>query len=210
VAVADAVAAAQGLFLAGVEGYEGGLAGDAVDPFLDRLRELVEVLDTRGAFAGDEILVTAGGSAFFDRVAERLRFATLSRPVRVVVRAGSYLTHDDGLYAETTPLPQLRAAFELWARVLSCPEPGLAIAGFGKRDAPYDIGLPIVRRPDAGITVEALNDQHAFLRDPAAALAVGDTVVCGISHPCTAFDKWPLIGVIDDDDVVIDAIRTHF
>jgi D-serine deaminase-like pyridoxal phosphate-dependent protein len=209
VAVADALAPP--LFLAGVEGYEGGLDAGAVDAFLDRVRELVETLDARGAFAGvGEIVASAGGSAFFDRVAERLRFEGLSRPVRVVVRAGSYVTHDDGMYADVTPLPALRAAFELWARVLSCPEPGLAIAGFGKRDAPYDIGLPIVRRPAGDLTVEALNDQHAFLRDPDGVLKVGDTVVCGISHPCTTFDKWPLIGVVDDDDVVIGAIRTRF
>ena len=209
-AVADAVAEAEPLVLAGVEGFEGTLPADAVDPYLARLRELVATIDARGAFAGvEEIIATAGGSAFFDRVADELRFDGLSRPVRVVVRAGCYLTHDDGLYASATPLPELRAALELWARVLSCPEPGLAIAGFGKRDAPYDIGLPVVRSY-TGVRVESLNDQHAYLADPDGVLAVGDTVVCGISHPCTAFDKWPLIAVADDDDVVIGAVRTYF
>src|SRR3954452_19808079 len=209
-AVADAVAGAPSLVLAGVEGFEGTLPEEAVDPFVDRLRELVEALDARGSFAGvEEILATAGGSAFFDHVAERLRFSGLSRPVRVVLRSGCYVTHDDGLYAESSPLAGLRAALELWARVLSCPEPGLAIAGFGKRDAPYDLGLPVVRQRE-GVVVEALNDQHAYLRDPAGVLAVGDTIVCGISHPCTAFDKWPLIGVVDDDDIVIGALRTCF
>jgi D-serine deaminase-like pyridoxal phosphate-dependent protein len=209
-AVAAAVAGAPRLALAGVEGFEGTLPEEAVDPFVDRMRELVEALDARGAFDGvDEIIATAGGSAFFDHVVERLRFSGLSRPVRVVLRSGCYVTHDDGIYAESSPLAGLRAALELWARVLSCPEPGLAIAGFGKRDAPYDLGLPVVRRRE-GVVVEALNDQHAYLRDPAGVLAVGDTIVCGISHPCTAFDKWPLIGVVDDDDIVIGAIRTQF
>ena len=188
---------------------------------LDRIRGLVERLDAQGAFAAaPEILATAGGSALFDRVAERLRFAApLSRPVRVVLRSGCYLTHDDGAYAGVSPLPALRPAFELWARTLSCPEPGLAIAGFGKRDAPYDLGLPVVREvrraaADAtavdGLRVEALNDQHAFIRDPPGALRVGDVLVCGISHPCTAFDKWSLIPLLDDRDVVAGAIRTLF
>ena len=166
--VASAVAASRHLELAGIEGFEGTLGADrspatlaAVDAFVDRMRRLVEALDLD--------LVTAGGSALFDRVAERLRF---DRPVRVVLRSGCYLTHDDGLYAGVSPLP-LRPALELWARVLSCPEPGLAIAGFGKRDAPYDLGLPVVRSV-AGVEVEALNDQHAFLRDPSGALRVGD------------------------------------
>jgi D-serine dehydratase len=217
-AVAGAVAAAPRLALAGVEGFEGTLGADrepatltAVGAFLDRMRGLVEALDARGAFDDvPEILATAGGSALFDRVAERLRFpAPLRRPVRVALRSGCYVTHDDGLYARASPLPQLRPALELWARVLSCPEPGLAIAGFGKRDAPYDIDLPIVRIP-TGLTVTSLNDQHAFIRDEHGTLRVGDVLVCGISHPCTAFDKWSLIPVLDDDDVVIEAIRTLF
>ncbi|HKH16864.1 MAG TPA: alanine racemase [Solirubrobacteraceae bacterium] len=217
-AVVGAVEAAPRLVLAGVEGYEGTLGSDrepatlaAVDAFLDRLRELAVALDARGAFAAvPEIVVSAGGSALFDRVAERLAFPEpLSRPVRVVIRAGCYLTHDDGLYARVSPLPALRPALELWARVLSCPEPGLAIAGFGKRDSPYDLDLPIVREP-ADVSVEGLADQHAFLRDPGGALRVGDVLRCGISHPCTAFDKWSLIPVVDDYDVVIDAVRTLF
>jgi D-serine deaminase-like pyridoxal phosphate-dependent protein len=227
-AVADAVAGAPRLVLAGVEGFEGTLGADrqpatlaAVDAFLDRIRGLIETLDARGAFAdAPEILATAGGSALFDRVAERLRFPRpLSRPVRVVLRSGCYLTHDDGLYQRVTPLGELRPALELWARVLSCPEPGLAIAGFGKRDAPYDLDLPVVRevRRDGGsapavdgLHVEALNDQHAFLRDADRLLRVGDVLLCGISHPCTAFDKWSLIPVLDERDAVVDAIRTLF
>jgi D-serine dehydratase len=102
--------------------------------------------------------------------------------------------------------------------VLSCPEPGLAIAGFGKRDAPYDIELPVVRAvhrgtaalPDDGLEITALNDQHAFVHDPAGSLRVGDVLRCGISHPCTAFEKWPLIPVLDDADRVVDAVRTLF
>jgi D-serine deaminase-like pyridoxal phosphate-dependent protein len=68
-------------------------------------------------------------------------------------------------------------------------------------------------RPDRGaaeLTIASLNDQHAFIRDEQGALRVGDVLVCGISHPCTAFDKWSLIPVLDDDDVVVDAIRTLF
>ena len=134
------------------------------------------------------------------------------------MRAGCYLTHDDGLYARVSPLPSLRPALELWARVLSCPEPGLAIVGFGKRDAPYDLGLPLVqellrdgsRAAANHVVVESLGDQHAFLRDREGTLRFGDVLRCGISHPCTAFDKWQLLPLLDDDDVVIGAVRTLF
>jgi len=35
-------------------------------------------------------------------------------------------------------------------------------------------------------------------------------VGCGISHPCTAFDKWRLLPVVDDGYGVIDAVLTYF
>jgi D-serine deaminase-like pyridoxal phosphate-dependent protein len=227
--VAAAVAASPRVALAGVEGYEGTLGADrepatlrAVDAFLDRMAALAARLDADGRFEGAaEILLTAGGSSLFDRVAERLGAAgDLSRPVRAVLRSGCYLTHDNGQYARTSPLTaDLRPAIELWAHVLSCPEPGLAICGFGKRDAPYDLDLPVpreVRRdgaapaPGDGLEVTALNDQHAFVRGPEGALRVGDVLICGISHPCTAFDKWSLIPVVDERDRVVDAVRTLF
>jgi D-serine deaminase-like pyridoxal phosphate-dependent protein len=199
VAVADAVHAAPRLEFAGVEAWEGGLSPDRVDAFLSEVADVAARLDAP--------LVTAGGSAYFDRVAEHLPGC--------VLRSGCYLTHDHGLYARSSPLPELRPALRLWSEVLSVPEQGLAIAGFGKRDAPYDIDLPVplrvVDRPlPAGLRVEAMNDQHAFLRFDGGELRVGDLVVCGISHPCTAFDKWSLLPLVDDSDGVIGAIRTLF
>jgi D-serine deaminase-like pyridoxal phosphate-dependent protein len=105
--------------------------------------------------------------------------------------------------------------------VLSRPEPELAFADFGRRDAPFDQGLPIPRvvravagdapRPADGITVTALNDQHAYLALPADdPLAPGEWVGCGISHPCTAFDKWRYLPLVDDDYRVTGAITTYF
>jgi D-serine deaminase-like pyridoxal phosphate-dependent protein len=105
-----------------------------------------------------------------------------------------------------------------WARVISQPERALALLDGGKRDFPYDEGLPepqlvrgASRLPDRG-RVTALNDQHTFLRD--ADVRVGDIVRLGLSHPCTAFDKWNLIPVINDADAaqprVVDMVRTFF
>jgi D-serine deaminase-like pyridoxal phosphate-dependent protein len=210
-AVADAVRGSPRLALAGVEAWEGGLGHDRapatlarVDALLERAADMVERI---GEFETGEPIVTAGGSAYFDRVAEILP--------RAVLRSGCYVTHDHGLYERVTPLPSLRPALRLWTEVLSVPEPGLAIANFGRRDAPYDSGLPVPLRVvdgalPTGLRVETVNDQHAFLRFDDGALRVGDLVVCGISHPCTAFDKWSLLPLVDDDDRVIGAIRTLF
>jgi D-serine deaminase-like pyridoxal phosphate-dependent protein len=39
---------------------------------------------------------------------------------------------------------------------------------------------------------------------------VGDIVGCGISHPCTNFDKWRLLPLVNDDYDVIDLVHTFF
>jgi D-serine deaminase-like pyridoxal phosphate-dependent protein len=97
----------------------------------------------------------------------------------------------------------------------------LALLGFGKRDVPHDLELPVPRvakragkQPRtlaAGASITALNDQHAYLSVPDGEdLAVGDIVGCGVSHPCTAFDKWRLLPVVDDEYRVVDAVLTYF
>jgi D-serine deaminase-like pyridoxal phosphate-dependent protein len=228
-AVADAVGAADRLRLAGAGGFEGAFASDRseasialIRDYLQSVRDLIVRLDADGRFAGaDEVIATAGGSAYFDDVADVFTSAwPTSVPVRTVLRSGAYISHDDGHYRRLTPPSSgFRPALQLHGRVLSMPEPGLALLDFGKRDAPMDLGLPepqTIRRADGGVsplagcTIAALADQHAFLSYPdGTALAIGDVVACGISHPCTAFDKWQLIPVADDG-FVVDVIRTHF
>jgi D-serine deaminase-like pyridoxal phosphate-dependent protein len=216
-AVARAVLDAPGLELAGVTAYEGQLTDQReVDDFLDLLVAGVLRLKAAGiAFP----LVSAGGSAWFDRVVDRL--AALPRDVRLVLRSGASVTHDDGFYRDRTPFRRvpaegpLTAALEIWAQVLSVPEPGLAIVGMGKRDAPFDEGLPVpleIRRGGRSLEVTAevtkLNDHHTYVA--ADGLAPGDLIRFGISHPCTAFDKWRHIPVVDNDHRVVDVLETYF
>ncbi|MFG3293285.1 amino acid deaminase [Streptomyces sp. NPDC048179] len=229
-AVADAVAGTETLRLVGVAGYEGEVPEadpDRVHAYLRRLVALAVEFDGAGRFAGtDEIVVSAGGSAWFDAVADV--FATvpeLSRPVLKLLRSGAYVSHDDGHYREITPFNRvpgegaLEPAFRLWAQVVSRPSPEQAFANAGKRDAAYDLHLPfaqVVRRdgterPATGIEVTGLSDQHTWLRTaPGADLEVGDWVGLGLSHPCTSFDKWQLIPVAEADGTVVDYIRTYF
>ena len=224
VTVAEAVRSADRLRLVGAGGFEGALAPDRSDGSLARIRDYLRSLRTLvlrldDLCEADEIIATAGGSAYFDDVVEILGGPwETSRPVRTVLRSGAYLSHDDGHYRELTPLQDgFRAALSIHGRVLSLPEPGLALLDFGKRDAPIDLGLPephTVRRPNGDVepltdaVITALADQHAFL-SYSGPLRIGEIVACGISHPCTAFDKWRLIPVVEDDHVV-DVIRTFF
>jgi D-serine deaminase-like pyridoxal phosphate-dependent protein len=240
--VAAAVMSASSLALAGVAGYEGVVAHGAepealalVDAFLRRMVELHRTLLDR--YEVEEPVISAGGSAYFDRVVAVLgpegQEQRNGRRARVVVRSGAYVTHDDGAYRGSTPSvrdsgPVLRPALHVWSRVISIPEPGIAYLDAGKRDVPYDEGLPEVqllrrREPDGSVSSTPLpghqifntNDQHAHVRVPVGSpLVVGDVVRLGISHPCTLFDKWSLIPVLDDatttDPVVLDLLRTHF
>jgi D-serine deaminase-like pyridoxal phosphate-dependent protein len=226
--VAEEVSRSRHLALAGVEGFEGIRDQlSEVDEFLEEMRAVLDELDHAGLFRdADEVLVTAGGSAFPDRVIPA--FDGLPSPVHVVLRSGCYLTHDAAHYKHLSPFggrlagtDPLEEALEVWGVVLSLPEPGLALLGFGKRDVPYDLELPVprlVKRQDrrlrplrTGASIAALNDQHAYMKLAAEEdLAIGDLVGCGISHPCTAFDKWRLLPVVDDGYMVIDAVLTYF
>jgi D-serine deaminase-like pyridoxal phosphate-dependent protein len=237
-AVAAAVSASPHLHLGGVAGYEGALAHDASPAGLGVVRGYLRDLaalhaDLLGSYEVDEVVVTAGGSAFFDDVVDVL--GPLAGPgTRVLLRSGAYVIHDDGFYRGISPFARhgaatgaLTSAMHAWARVVSRPEPGLALLDAGKRDVPFDEGLPEPQlaadalgapaRPLTG-EITAVNDQHAFLRlHPDTALEVGHVVRLGLSHPCTAFDKWREIPVTDvaagtgePDPVVVDLVRTFF
>ena len=228
------------LRLAGVSGYEGTLGHDRSDTSIAAVRAyLATLLELHTGLAdvydGGETILTAGGSAYFDIVAEV--FDPISHAVpgtRYVLRSGAYLTHDDGFYRGISPLDPsrgqdidparlLRPAMRGLARVLSRPESELALLDAGKRDLPFDEGLPKplytsndigeAAAPLADASVIAMNDQHSYLRLPATSrLAIGSVVTLGLSHPCTAFDKWRYIPVIKNDssDVVVDLVRTYF
>ncbi|MGA5079629.1 alanine racemase [Streptomyces griseoincarnatus] len=229
-AVADAVAGARALRLVGVAGYEGEVPQadpERVRAWLRRLVALAVDFDKAGRFAAlDEIVVSAGGSAWFDAVADVFaEVPELSAPVLKLLRSGAYVSHDDGHYQRLTPFNRvpgeggLEPAFRLWTQVVSRPSAEQAFTNAGKRDAAYDLDLPVARvvrrdgaeRPATGIEVTALSDQHAWLRTSSEAdLEVGDWVGLGLSHPCTSFDKWALIPVAEADGTVVDYIRTFF
>lgn len=236
--LARALRASPAVRLVGVECYEGlSLEGDddrlraMSSELMGRVTRLAVACDREELFEADEVLVSAGGSALFDLVAPHMRPA-LSRPVRGILRSGCYVTHDHGHYRRLVQrvaqrcgcADELQPALEVWTAVQSTPEPGLALLSGGRRDLSFDIELPhpqamaragrVQPLPGgANWRIAALNDQHAYLRWDAtvtAGLEVGDLVALGISHPCTTFDKWHWMPVVDEDTRVIDAVTIHF
>lgn len=227
-----------GVELHGVEGYEGLVFSDhatrdaaEVDAYLDGVLDLYGRLRQEALFADPhDVILTAGGSAYYDLVAKAL--AGRAPGASIVLRSGCYVTHDSGFYRELLgrmdqravagPPPRLRPALEVWTRVISRPQPDMAIVMMGKRDVSFDIHLPVARRwfrqglhtaPQAidGVTTTKLADQHGFLTiAPDADLAVGDLLGFEISHPCTTFDKWSVLLEVDETYRVLGGLKTFF
>lgn len=248
-AAVDAVIAAilaQGRWvrLAGVATYEGAVAGPdaaATKAAIDTLmaRTIDAFTRVRAACPDAPLLISAGGSAYFDLVVAALSpLAASDRDATLLLRSGAIFFSDNGVYARAfaaldargglsigeeavSAARGFRPALRLWAEVLSRPEPGLAIAGFGMRDVSFDQGLPVVLSVyrdgeevtggGDGVIVEKLNDQHAFLRLPqGCGLAVGDVLSLGISHPCTCLDRWRAIFCLGPDGATTRVLSTHF
>jgi D-serine dehydratase len=237
----DVAAAAPTLALAGVEAFEGlnqtlptGEGASKVANLLADVVAAARAMDDAALF-GERVMLSAGGSAYYDMAVEAFGLAQLSRPVEIVLRSGCYLAHDAGLYdrsfhevlRRSAPARSIPGGFEnaieVWAYVLSVPELGRAILGAGRRDFGHDAGppRPLKRyRPGRDATpadldpvweIVAINDQHAHMTFPAAAdVAVGDMVALGVVHPCSTFDKWRVMFVVDDDYRVASAIQTCF
>jgi D-serine dehydratase len=223
------------LEFSGFEGYEGIARleeGAQVKEYLENLIRTVDTLAKEAPKPSEPYIFSVGGTSFLDYQHEVL--PALKGRYRIIVRSGCYVTHDHGNYVAhikrthargmgDEAWPPLRQALELWSLVQSVRDGKTAILTFGRRDCPHDGDFPVplyvVRpgqarrdaRPLEGAKIAKLNDQHAFMTiPPGVELHVGDRVACGIIHPCTAFDKWAVIPLVDDNYKVIDLYCTYF
>ena len=235
-ALAEAIGAQPALALTGIEGYEGVIHGDhaisGIRAFAASLVGLAVQLQDNGAFAIDKPIITASGSAWYDLIAESFEERNAHGRFLSVLRPGSYVAHDHGIYKEAqccvlerrSDLHEgLRPALEVWAYVQSLPEPGFAVIALGKRDVAFDAGLPVpLKRYQpgsdsvagqalSGCKVTAVMDQHAFMSvAPGVALRVGDIISFGTSHPCLTFDKWRVACLVDEQLRVVECMETCF
>jgi D-serine dehydratase len=223
------------LRLCGVEVYEGVLSDEAaIRRLLEKTVEIARQLSSENRFDRHPVILTGAGSAWYDVVAETFGKADIGQERELILRPGCYLTHDVGAYrvAQQRILKSstvarnmgsnLQPALQIWGYVQSVPEREKAIINFGRRDVAFDAGLPVPVlhfRPGSAEPVAPpeswkltrIMDQHSFLH-----FAVGDDVRLGdmiafdISHPCTTFDKWRYLPVLDSKYRVIDIVQTFF
>lgn len=243
------------LRLVGVAGFEGlNQYGGPADretnarAFLRHMSSIVHEVDQRRHFDAEHVILSAGGSAFYDLVLEEFSAQALSRPARIVVRSGCYLTHDNLLYRSLQGEVEqrlglqaaddgadvrigtdahrlgrkLQPALEVWGQVISAPDAETVVLCAGRRDYGQDAGNPIPlrwHRANAGrwgqlpprAHISMVSDQHTNITlQLGHGVEVGDLVSLGVSHPCTTFDKWQVLYVIDDEARVLDAVRTWF
>ncbi|MCZ8097024.1 MAG: hypothetical protein O9972_03820, partial [Burkholderiales bacterium] len=236
-------------YVVGVECLGGAASGGTPEETIrevDRLLDLtVDVLFyalSAGAFSNrTELILTAAGSTYPDRAVAKLRRAGDIDGLRIVLRGGSSLISDHGVYRSHLALMDKRGglvigptsrsavtafepALELLAAVLSVQEDDVAILNMGIRDMPHDQGYPVplrlyrdgtlirtIAEGDNNWQIVRSHDQHCFLAHPSGTdVAVGDVIAFGISHPCTAFDKWRVLYRVDDEFNITGALKTFF
>ncbi|KJY75663.1 amino acid deaminase [Vibrio nigripulchritudo] len=226
-----------GVELHGVEFYEGAIhhcedSERRIRYFIGSAVELALSFKQQGLIKRQCPILTGAGSAWYDVVSECFMHQSY---LTTVIRPGCYLIHDTGIYQDAQQKvidrsardnsvachmgSDLTSSLEMWAYVISTPEPGKAIVGLGKRDVAFDAGLPTpVRRyrkgellDITGLKATDIMDQHTYVSTPEDSnLKVGDIVVFSTSHPCLTFDKWRYVCVCDDDYQVTHLVETQF
>lgn len=211
------------LNLRGVTGFEGAVPNisrtkDGENLVVEFCRRIVDAAQISFKYKSvDKFIVSAGGSGYFDIVAKELNVFNQDRIL--LLRSGAYVTHDNKYYEDIYPFKSSSDGFlpaiEIWSQVISKPEAGFGVLNLGKRDVGSDLNnpTPILRFSDSikefSGKIEKLNDQHAFLKS-SDDFNHGDLIGLGISHPCTTFDKWRLIPLIDSSYDVVDCVFTFF
>jgi D-serine dehydratase len=221
--LAQRIKADKRLNLIGVTGFEGAVPDAArgrrgekkISKFCQKI---VAAAELAYPYKSDQpFVISAGGSAYFDIVARELN--KFEKPRRLLLRSGGYITHDHKYYEEIYPFAlsdrSFKPAIEVWAQVISKPEKDFGVLNLGKRDIGNDLHNPIpIKSYDGQVksfsaVIEKLNDQHGYLRT-SADFQLAQLIGLGISHPCTTFDKWRLVPLVNDNYDVVDCLQTFF
>ena len=203
----------------------------AVDELLAAAADVARTLHGRGLADRDELLLSAGGSIFFDRVIAA--FAPLRAEIpglEIVLRSGGYISHDAGRHHRLSPLDGRRPDGEETPAAGGADAVGVGAVGARARARHRrhrQAGRPLRRRTAdtqapvpggqrrrgrlATARVTKLMDQHALVDlDPDQPVAPGDIMSFGVCHPCAAFDRWRFLPLIDADGTVVDGVVTSF
>jgi D-threonine aldolase len=196
ISLAQRAAAARGVRLRGIMGYEGHLVGVASRAEREtRTRQAMAGLAAAARAVRDAGLVceivSAGGTGTYD-ITGRTDGIT-------EVQAGSYVLMDSDYGRLDVPFEQ---AFWVLGTVISRPTATRCIADCGHKATTRDHGHPLVRDVE-GAEVLALNDEHATIAVPAdCRLEVGDPVYLRPSHTDPTINLHDVVYALDGERVV--------
>ena len=194
--LAQSTAAAPGVTLRGVMGYEGHL-----QPIRDRseresrtrraMHGLVHTASLLRASGLPCEIVSAGGTGTYD-ISGRVEGIT-------EIQAGSYALMDTEYLGVGVPF---EAAFSVLGTVVSRPTRDRCVADCGNKAASKDHGVPFVKGIE-GAVVTALNDEHATIAlPPDSTIAVGDLVELLPSHVDPTINLHDVFYVVEGDRVI--------
>jgi D-serine deaminase-like pyridoxal phosphate-dependent protein len=196
--LAQQVADAPRLNLAGLMGYEGHLVqiADPQERF-NRVREaLIPLQETRELLETNGLpvqIVSGGGTGTYD--------VSGAYPPMTEIEAGSYV-YMDSTYLKTRP--EFEPALTVLVTVISRPVPERIVTDVGRKAISHDFGLP---QPfDApGVETRKLSEEHGVMEatEPnAVPLRPGDKIRVLPSHCCTTVNLHDMLYVVQNGALV--------
>lgn len=194
--LARRVAAAPGVRLRGLMGYEGHVVGiedrgrreEGARAAMERLLATARMVREAGLPCD---IVSAGGTGTYD-ITGRMEGIT-------EVQAGSYVLMDTAYARLGLPF---QMAFSVLGTVLSRPRPNLCVADCGHKACTEDHGNPAVKGIE-GASVLFLSDEHAtIVLPPDSPLAPGDRIELWPSHIDPTINLHDVIFAVEGEEVV--------
>ena len=191
------------LMLCGVLFYEGAIREKNYNKTITKVNKFInfslnsfEYLLKNKFFSNEELILSGGGSEYFDLVSKSFQKYKNLENIKLVIRPGSFIAYGHGYYSQRLANIDKRGglsinnknikatdlfhpSLELWAYIISMQDRNRAILNFGKRDVHFDLGYPIplaiyrkeklIRKiydTEIQCKIYKMSDQHAFLFYP--------------------------------------------
>ena len=184
----------------GILFYEGAVSEknykktiNKVNKFISFSLKAFDYLLKNNFFSNEEIILSGGGSEYFDLIINSFQKYKNIKNIRLIIRPGTFIAYGHGHYLKSIENIDKRGtlfinkknikatnlfnpSLELWGHIISMQDSNRAILNFGKRDVHYDRGYPIplsiyrkgklfqkINPKQNKYKIYKMSDHHAFL-----------------------------------------------